>query len=156
MKHRWIGAGTLATLLGLGIFGATAVSAHGMMGMGFFGIGSTATPDEIATRQQTMFNQEAEVTGLSVDDIKNAWAQGKGLQQLMTEHNITPEQVQARVKDAQLAQLKTTLAALVSKGIITQAQADARLQFVQNQKPPTRGMLRGGRGPRGFGFGWRF
>jgi hypothetical protein len=44
--------------------------------------------------------------------------------------------------------MKTELQTLVDKGIITQAQADQRLQFMQNKPKMDRGMMGGhmGRG----------
>lgn len=138
----------------LGLLGATAVSAHGLFGDGF-GFGSTATADEIATRQQTMFQTQATLLGISIDDVKNAWADGKSIRELITEKGIKPADVQARMKDARANQLKSQLALLVSKGVITQSQADKRLQAAQNQSQQP-GMGRGGKGMmgwrRGFGF----
>jgi ribosomal protein L4 len=46
--------------------------------------------------------------------------------------------------------LKDHLKALVDKGVITQAQADARLQFMQNQPLSSKGK---GGGMWGFGHG---
>ena len=114
-------------LMGLGlILGAQAAMAHG-----FFG--GNATPDEIATRQQAMFQSEATILGLSIDEVKAAWADGKTTKQVMEEKGITQEQVQSRMKDMRIQRLKTELKALVDKGVITQAQSDKRFQAMQNQ-----------------------
>jgi len=74
---------------GLGILGASVASAHGL-----FGGMSNLTPDQIATRQQTIFQNEANVLGVSVDDVKNSWAQGKTLLQIAQDHGITQAQLQ--------------------------------------------------------------
>lgn len=115
-------------VLGLSFLGGAGIaSAHGL------GFGSNATPDEIATRQQTMFTHESELLGISVDEVKSAWAAGKNMEQLMTEKGITQAQVQARMKEERKTQAMAVLKALVDKGVITQAQADQRLQTIQKQ-----------------------
>lgn len=55
------------------------------------------------------------------------------MQQIMKEKNISQDQVNKNIKDYQIQQYKTQLQTLVSKGVITQAQADKRLQYMQNK-----------------------
>lgn len=138
-------------VIGLGLLGFNMASAHGMFG-GFGGFGgvSNMTPEQIVARQQTMFQNEASMLGISIDDVKNGWAEGKSLLQIATDHGITKEQLQQKMKDAQTAQLKSQLDALVSGGIITRAQADKRMAFVSQQvlngnfhRGFSRGMMRG-------------
>jgi len=114
--------------ISLSLLGAGVASAHGL-----FGFGSQATPEQIAQAQTNRFTQEASLLGISVDDVKNAWAKGETLQQLATEHGITTGQLQQKLKDAALQRMKDNLQTLVTQGVITQAQADARLQFMQTQ-----------------------
>jgi DNA-binding phage protein len=148
MKLRYkTAAYAMMPVLGFGILGANPASAQGMMGI------ITQTPEQIADRQSTFFQQEATILGVSVDEVKAAWAAGKSMKQLATEKGLTQEQIQTRLKDAATVQLKTQLQALVDQGIVTQAQADARLQFMQtkiaNSKSGKHGMM-------GFGHGWHF
>ena len=104
-----------------------------------------------------MFQQEAQILGIGVDELKEDWASGKTIRQIMEEKGITQEQVQARMKELQTQQMKTFLQALVDKGVITQAQADKRLEIMQNQLQNgkmNKGLPMGfGRG-FGKGFGW--
>lgn len=146
---RWYAV--LPVLAVVGIAGTNIASAHGFFGNGF---GNTATPDQIAERQQTMFQNEANLLGVSMDDVKNAWARGKSPQQLMAEKGINPSEVQTRILNTRLQQLKTQLQTLVSKGIITQAQSDQRLQTVQVKTQNAEGgHMRGMMGFHGgFGF----
>ncbi len=118
-------------VIGLGLLGFSAASAHGMFG-GFGGV-SNMTPEQIVTRQQTMFQNEANMLGLSVDIVKEGWAEGKSLLQIATDNGITKEALQQKMKDAQTAQLKSQLQTLVDQGVITQAQADKRMAFVSRQ-----------------------
>jgi hypothetical protein len=126
-----------------GLLGASFASAHGF---GFFG--NTLAPDQIAQHQQTMFQNEANLLGVSVDDVKSGWAQGKSQAQIAQDHGITADQLRQKMQDARTAAMKSQIQTLVDKGVITQAQADARLQFLANQKS---GMGNGRQG-RGFRF----
>lgn len=145
---------TILPVMAFAVLGAGVASACGW----FSGLGNLSS-DEIATRQQTMFQNEAQILGISVDELKEYWAEGKTIKEIMEERGITQEQVQTRMKDFQTQQMKSYLQALVDKGVITQAQADKRLQMIQNQlqNGNTGKGLRMGMGfNRGFGmgFGW--
>lgn len=119
-------------IIALGLLGAGIASANGMGGMFGFGAASTLTPDQIASRQQTMFQNEATLLGISVDDVKTGWAQGQTLLQIAEAHGLTQAQLQQKLRDARQQQVKTMLQTLVSQNVITQAQADQRLQFLQS------------------------
>ncbi len=132
-------------VMGLGLLGAGIASAHGIG----FGFGQNATPQEIASRQQTMFQNEANLLGISVDEVKSAWAQGKTIAQIAQDHGITQAQLQQKMQDTRLSAMKTRLQAMVEQGVITQAQADQRLQFMQsrwqNAQIKINGKFHGGR-----------
>jgi hypothetical protein len=140
---------SILPVMALMLIGAGTVSAHGLWGM------NNLTPDEIATRQQTMFTQEANLLGISVDEVKTAWAQGKTLKELATEKGITNDQLKQKMMDMRKAELKNQLKTLVEKGVITQAQADQRTSFIEKQITTTqngkitKGMMHG----LGHGFG---
>ena len=88
-------------VLGLALIGVGAASAHGWFGG--FGMISNLTPDQItqlAQKQQTAFTNEANLLGLSIDDIKAAWAKGESLQQLAKDHNITAAQLKQKIATA--------------------------------------------------------
>ena len=141
--------------LGLVLLGVNAASAHGMFGRWGFGA-STLTPEQIASHQQERFQEQSQILGLSVDQIKDAWANGTTMQELMQTNNINETDVQKRMQDARLQQLKTDLQALVDKGVISQSQADKRLQTMQNRMQNAQtnkgfGMMRGM-----HGGGWMF
>ena len=132
-------------ILGLSLVGAQAVSAHGFMGW------RNASPEEIVSRQQTMFQDQANLLGISVDEVKQAWAEGKSLKELAEEKGLTAEQLQVKMKDLHRQAMKTQLQTLVDKGVITQSQADSRLKIMENQ-----GAERKGHMGMGFGFGLGF
>jgi hypothetical protein len=134
--------GYAVPVLGLALLaGVGSASAHGFFG---FGAADQRTPEQVGAQQQTMFQNEADLLGISVDEVKDAWANGTSIKDLAKTHGITDEQLQAKMKDALLAKEKAHLQTLVSQGIITQAQADKRLSALQNM--PKRPFGRMGRG----------
>ncbi len=134
-------AAVLFTALGLSVVGVSAASAHGW---GFLG-GKEATPAEVAQQQTTMFQREADILGISVDKVKDAWAQGKTLSELAKENNITEDQLQTKLQEQRTAELKARLQTLVEQKVITQAQADQRLKVMEERVKdlPAKGMGHG-------------
>lgn len=152
MKNKKIITYALVSVLGLSALTGVA-SARGFGGG--FGLGaSNLSADEIASRQQTMFQNEANLLGIEVSKIIEGWSQGKTLQQIAKDNGITQDQLAAKLKAKHDVQLKTQLQTLVSKGIITQAQADQRLSIMQN-KANTKSIA-GGRGGKMGGKGLNF
>ncbi|MFH0890805.1 MAG: hypothetical protein V1856_02110 [Candidatus Liptonbacteria bacterium] len=135
-------------IIGLGILGYGTASAAGWgMGMG------KMDPEQFASMQQSKFQAEAELLGMSADEVKNAWSQGKTLLDIAKEKGVTEEQLQVKMKEVRLKQIREGLQSLVSKGIITQTQADQRLKFMENNVGNGRKVGRGMMGGhRGFGF----
>jgi DNA-binding phage protein len=149
MKKKNIIMGTTLGVLLLGVTVPALASAHGMFGFG----GSNATPAEQAARQIERFTSEANLLGVTVDEIKNYWAQGKGVREIAKEKGISEETLRAKMTELRNTQMKTHLATLVSQGVITQAQADTRLAFMEKTHAEGKGKFgkRGGHG-RGMGF----
>lgn len=141
-------------ILSISFLGTIPVHAEGFH-YGFGGFGKNKpTPEQMSAQQQNQFQEQASLLGISIDDVKNAWAEGKSIQQLMQEKNITQEQVNAHRKDLETQKLKSYLQNLVDKGVITQSQADKRLQTTQT-KQAEQEKNKGGKNPRGMkgGFG---
>lgn len=149
MKHRTLAAAASAAVIATSLLGAGIASAHGWS--------SKIDPQETADRQSAMFQDQADLLGLSVAEVKEAWAQGKDLRALAEEKGISQEDLRTRMDAKRKEQQKAELQALVDKGVITQAQADAR-QAVQEKRAseggPGRGMgMKGGsRFEAGMGF----
>jgi len=131
LKHKILAYSMIPALLGVGFIGINSVSANGLFGGGYM---NNLSIDEIATRQQAMFQNEADILGITVNEVKDAWASGKSFMELAKEKGLTGNELQAKLKAAREQQLKTELQALVTRGIITQAQADKRLATMQNQQ----------------------
>jgi len=129
------------------ILGASTASAHGWFG---FGGGPNMDPTQAAQQQADMFQKQADLLGVSVDDVKNAWAKGETIWQLAQEKGITQQQLQQKMQDQRKQQIQTMLQAMVSNGVITQAQADQRLQYMEQHAGEGNGYGRNfgrGRGP---------
>ncbi len=132
------------SLLVAGILGGAGLaSAHG-----FFGLGANITPEELAARQQAMFADQAALLGLTVDQIKAGWAQGQSLPALAAANNISQADLEKKLLAKRQEQMASQMKALVDKGVITQAQADARSKFMAS-KTSKKGFGKG----FGHGFG---
>lgn len=141
---RKIVAYSFIPLLGLGLFlGTSVASARGFLG------NPNITPAEMATRQSDAFAHQAQILGLSLDEVKEAWANGTSIKDLITAKGLNQTDIQARMKTVAFSELKTQLSSLVSQGVITQAQADTRLAFMQTRLDSAKG--KGGRGFGGMG-----
>ena len=140
--NKKLAAYIIVPAVALSLLGAGVASAHGWFGFG------NATPEEIADRQESMFERKADILGLSVEGVKDSWAQGKTFWEIAEENGITKEQLKERMKEQKEEQMRIRLQTLVDRGVITQAQADQRSQSIQNSGD-------GGGFRRGFhrGFG---
>lgn len=119
---------TVVPALALALVGANAVSAHG-----FFG-GNNQTPEEIAQHHAEMFSREAALLGTSEDVVKHAWSQGKRLPELAEELGISKEELHTKMQEARKAHMQERMQTLVDQGVITQEQANSRMEFMETMK----------------------
>ncbi len=139
-----------APLLALSLLGAASVSAQG-----WFGGQVNATPQEVASRQEQMFQEQANLLGLTEDQVKQSWSEGKTMKDLATENGITQDQLQTKMHELRQQQMTEHLNVLVDQGVITRAQADQRLQFMEKNDGQFMGKGRHqGQGMMGQGFGF--
>ena len=133
-------------LLGAGLLGGVSVAgAQGLFSGDF-------SAEDVVTRHQAMFERQASVLGVSVDSVKDGWSRGLSLTELAKENGVTEEALQAKFQTERQSRMTTMVASLVEKGVITQAQADARLLNAKDFGPGF-GMGRGGQGGRHRGMG---
>lgn len=119
----------------------------------FGGKGPTLSAEEKAGFQSDMFQKQADMLGISVDEVKNAWASGQSVWELAKAKGISEDTIKTKMQAMAIEKIKADLKALVDKGIITQAQADARLAYMQKNitdKGMSKMMSKKGRG-NGFG-----
>ena len=154
MNNKKIALAIIPVVLGLVVLTGGVASAKGMLGFGSeFGVASNLTPDEIAARQTQMFQHQASILGVSIDVVKDAWARGLTLKQIISDNKLDLNTIQQNIKNDRFNQLKNYFSTLVAKGVITQSQADQKLSLVQQKTgdgSTTKGMGRGWQ--RGLGF----
>ena len=115
----------LVSLGVLGLAGVGIASAHGWF--------SDLSPEDLTARFETMFQKKAEILGISVDEFKAGWAEGKTLKDIAEEQGITQEQLQERMRAEREERMRERINILVENGVITQEQADQRLSFMQER-----------------------
>jgi hypothetical protein len=140
----------LAGLVTVSLLALMVIVVPNALAQGWFAK-STATPTEIAQQQTDMFQRDADILGLKVDEIKDGWVQGLSLEQIAQNHGISQADLQTKMKELRKTEMTNELKVLVDQGVITQAQADQRLQVMQTRIDSGQGM--GRRGGRGMGMG---
>ncbi|GEM_PF-6460744 len=107
--------------------------------------------------------ETAKVLGVTAADLSAQLKTGKTIEDVAKEKGVTPAQLKDAFQAQRLANEKTRFAQLVTSGKITQAQADAQLQWesdhnlwLQNHPAPLagkgfeRGFMMGGHGMGGM------
>lgn len=157
MKRKYI-AYALLPAMALALVGAGTASAHGLFG-GFGMGGANATPAQLAEAHSKMFQIQSQMLGINIDEVKQAWSEGKTFAELAQEKGISEETIKAKAKELRKTQLQEHLKSLVEQGVITQAQADSRLKFMEEKMNNLESGKIGGKGMRGghgmmLGPGW--
>jgi hypothetical protein len=150
----YVGLGALALSFYFGFASPTSAFFMGGEGKGF----SKLTVEERATMQATMFDEQAKILGISSAEVKEAWSKGMNFMELAKSKGISEETLKAKMKVQAEVRMKEHLQALVSKGVITQAQADARLTFMKDKLTKMGEKAGKGKGKKighmiGMGFG---
>ena len=148
MKRKRVLAAVIAGVA-LAAASGSVVLAHGWG----FGLGSNATPEEIAQQQTERFQEQASLLGATVSEVKDAWAKGQTLEELANAKGMTDEQLQEKMQAARKTEMQAHLKTLVEKGVVTQAQADQRLKVMEEHLAS--GEVRGmgmGKGMHGMGM----
>lgn len=116
----------------LGILMANPVEAKGFA-FGKFWSFNKINLNDWAQRVEKMFENWARLLQISVEKVKNYWSEGKTIKEIMEIENISQEDIQKRMNEMRLEELKSQLQKLVEKGVITQEQANKRLEFMKKQ-----------------------
>lgn len=125
MKKKNILAIAMIPAFALAFLGANMASAHS------FGWMRNIAPDEVATMTTQKFTHQAELLGVSVETIKNGWAEGKNLWEIAEENGITKEALQTKMQTERKTMMTEHLNSLVEKGVITREQADKKLAVME-------------------------
>ncbi len=125
MKKRYL----IPVITGLTLLTAGSAFAYGWNG--FNGLNSLE-PEQIAERHQFMFENQADLLGIDIATVKNYWAEGKSMREIMTEEGIDEEVFRAKMQEQRREEMKLSLQDLVDQGVITQDQANQRMNSMQN------------------------
>lgn len=99
-----------------------------------FGLGhKNIDPVTAAQNFENRLSDDASLLGITLEEMKSNWAQGKNIQDIAKEKGITQEQLKEKMKAQRQAEQKEWLQTLVSQGKITQGQADSRLKAMQDK-----------------------
>ena len=158
-KYLIVIGGLLAALLVVGVVGATSAFAQGPDNPGFGMMGNGRGPGE--GRGFGIGDAELEaaagVLGMTTDEVKAAFEDGKTLLDLADEAGVDIEDVHAAIQAVHETEMRERIAQEVADGTITQAQADWMLEGIDSGymlgKGGPGGFGRGNGGPRGQGFG---
>ena len=118
-------------LVSLGILGLAGVGIASANG--WFGGFGDLSPEDLTARFETMFQKKAEILGITVDEFKTGWSEGKTLRDIAEEQGITPEQLQEQMGQEREERMRERFNVLVENGVITQEQADQKLNFMQER-----------------------
>ncbi len=127
MKKKYF-AYAILPALALIVASTSIASAQGW----FRGLNSV-NPEECVQRHEEMFNNQAEFLGLSIEDLKNAWVEGKNFHEIAEEQGITQEQIREHFAEKAGEQMRNRLQILVDNEVINQEQADQRLESMKNK-----------------------
>ena len=99
---------------------------------------------------QNMLERKADIIGITSDELKTELKAGKNFLNIAEEHGLTPEKFHEELKN----RAKEYLEDLVKEGTITQAQADQKLERMENRAMNcTANSFLGGHRKTGFGKG---
>jgi hypothetical protein len=128
VKNKKILTYAILPVLGLALLGTGVVSAHGWLGKF-----SNLPPEEVAEHQSAMFEHKADLLGISVDEMKDYWAEGKNLKEIAEQEGINLEDLRVSMRETRMQHMQERLQSLVDNGVISQEQADQKLQFMQEK-----------------------
>ena len=127
----------------------------GTVSAGWFGGGfGQMDPATMAERQAEMFNRQANLLGASEAEVKQWWAEGKNMRDMIEDLGLDQDEVRTKMQTNRQEQMRKQLQTLADQGIITQEQMDLRLENMANRVGPGGmfggvGMKRGQRGMDG-------
>lgn len=91
-------------------------------------------PEDLAAMHQEQFTQQAALLGVTVEQVKQAWAEGKSMPELAESLGITKDELQAKMKTMRQERMRAHMQILVDRGVITQQQADQRFSAMEQRQ----------------------
>lgn len=130
------------SMLGIGLFGLLGVgvaSADGLWGYG------RMSAEDMSQRFEEMTREKSGMLGVSPEQYKQSWAEGKNFREMAEEQGISQEEIRQRMQETRQVRMEQRLQALVEEGVISQEQAQERINYMQEHMGQRAGDGRGGR-----------
>ena len=131
--NKYIVLAALPVLI-VSVVGISFVSAHGWFGL-FKGDG--------AEHKGMMFEQKAALLGISVEEMKDMWAEGKNFHEIKEESGFVKGEFKMHMKEGMEERMAEHLQSLIDQGVITQEQADQKSEFIKEGKGFKKGFYHG-------------
>lgn len=113
---------SLAILAAIGINSAYA---HGWWGGNKH---FSSDSKEVAEKQVQRFQHQADMLEVGVDKVKQYWVQGMNMRDMAQDMGIDHKEMQNRMQQEKQEHRQDKIDTLVEEGVITQEQADSRLE----------------------------
>jgi len=140
-------------LIGALLVGGLALTGVGIVQAMGFGWQADLDPAEVVERQEAKFQGQAEMFGISEDQVKDYWAQGLHPKEIAEELGISEEEMQTKIQQRRQQMMEGKMQILVENGVITQEQADQKVEKMADWEPGEGCQGKAGRGMgRKLGF----
>lgn len=97
------------------------VSAHGWFGM----------LEDGTEHKGMMFEQKAALLGMSIEEMKDMWTEGKNFHEMKEESGFVKGEFKMHMKEGMEERMAEHLQSLIDQGLITQEQADQKSEFME-------------------------
>ena len=90
-------------------------------------------PERMIDKKEKMFQNKANLLGISIEQMKEYWSEGKNIGEIATEMDINEEELRVKIQESHKERMTEHLNFLVENGKITQEQADAKFTYIQER-----------------------
>jgi len=121
----------LLSVLILGFLITVGVSSA--LAQGWFNGKKDIDPERIMVKKEEMFKAKADLLGISIEQLKEYWSEGKNIGEIAVEMDISEEELRSKIQESHKAKMTEHLNLLVERGRITQEQADTKFTYMQER-----------------------
>lgn len=109
------------------------VGASSVLAKGWFNGKKDIDPERIMVKKEEMFKAKADLLGISIEQLKEYWSEGKNIGEIAAEMDISEEELRSKIQESHKAKMTEHLNLLVERGRITQEQADTKFTYMQER-----------------------
>ena len=122
------------SLVAFSLFALVGISSASAYGWGWMGKGNNFDPEARAQMEEQRFSRQAEILGISEDAVKGYWAEGKTMPEIAQELEFDMDGFREKMHQQRQEEMRQRMQELVERGVITQEQADKRIENMGNMK----------------------